>query len=135
LILSQTKAALAEFAPEELQDLTVIAVTMDPSNDSAEILALLANGHGLQAPLYNLVTGPSQEVERVLDAMQIARTRDPETGVIDHANIFLLIDREGTVAYRLGLGERQKNWLTAALRVLLNERPDAAPLFAGRAYE
>ncbi len=135
LILSQAKAALAEFDPEELTDLTVIAVTMDPSTDSAEVLALLADGHGLQAPLYNLVTGPSQEVERVLDAMQIARTRDPETGVIDHANIFLLIDREGTVAYRLGLGERQKTWLTAALRVLLNERPDDAPLFAGTAYE
>jgi protein SCO1/2 len=125
LILSQTKAALAELGPGELQDLTVVAVTLDPSNDSAEVLATLANGHEMQAPLYNLVTGPSQEVERVLDDMQIARTRDPETGVIDHANIFLLIDREGRIAYRLGLGERQQTWLTAALRVLLKEQQAA----------
>ncbi len=121
LILTQTKAALAELAPGELQDISVIAVTLDPSNDSAEVLAHLADGFGLQAPLYNLVTGPSQEVERVLDDMQIARTRDPETGVIDHANIFLLVDREGRLAYRLGLGERQEAWLTAALRVLVKE--------------
>lgn len=125
LILSQTKAALAEFAPEELENLTVVAVTLDPNNDSEEVLARLAEGYGLQTPLYNLVTGPSQQVERVLDDMQIARSRDPETGVIDHANIFLLIDREGKIAYRLGLGERQKTWLTTALRVLLKE-PRAA---------
>jgi cytochrome oxidase Cu insertion factor (SCO1/SenC/PrrC family) len=122
LILSQIRAALAELGPGELQDLTVIAVTLDPSNDSAEVLAALADGHGFRAPLYNLVTGPSQEVERVLDDMQIARVRDPKTGVIDHANIFLLIDREGRIAYRLGLGGRQKTWLTAALRVLLEEQ-------------
>jgi len=60
-------------------------------------------------------------VEGVLDAMQIARQRDPETGVISHANLFLLVDREGRLAYRLGLGERQQRWLTSALRVLLNE--------------
>jgi cytochrome oxidase Cu insertion factor (SCO1/SenC/PrrC family) len=122
LILTQTKAALAELGPGDLQDLTVIAVTLDPSNDSAGVLKVLADGHGLQAPLYNLVTGPSEDVERVLDDMQIARTRDPESGVIDHANIFLLIDREGRIAYRLGLGERQEAWLTAALRVLLKEQ-------------
>jgi protein SCO1/2 len=122
LVLSQSKAALAQLAPGELQDLTVIAVTLDPGNDSADVLAGLADAHGLQAPLYNLVTGPGQEVERVLDTLQISRTRDPQTGVIDHANIFLLIDREGKIAYRLGLGDRQKTWLTAALRVLLKER-------------
>ena len=98
---------------------------LDPSNDSAEVLARLADGHGLQAPLYNLVTGPSHQVEGVLDDMQIARTRDPKTGIIDHANIFLLIDRNGKIAYRLGLGKRQKAWLSSALHVLLKE-PRAA---------
>ncbi len=120
-ILRQTQAALAEFEPGELEDLTVIAVTLDPANDSEKVLAALADGHGLRAPLYNLVTGPIHEVERVLDDMQIARQRDPETGVIDHANIFLLIDRAGRIAYRLGLGESQQSWLPAALRVLLEE--------------
>jgi protein SCO1/2 len=120
-ILGQTKDALAALDPGEVDDLTVVAVTLDPSHDSAEILARLADGYDLQAPLYNLVTGPSQQVEDVLDDMQIARQRDPETGVIDHANIFLLIDRNGKIAYRLGLGERQKTWLSAALRVLLKE--------------
>ncbi len=94
---------------------------MDPEKDSQESLARLAENHGLQSPLYNLVTGKPSEVERVLDRMEVARERDPETGVINHANLFLLIDRQGRVAYRLGLGERQQRWLVSALKVLLKE--------------
>jgi protein SCO1/2 len=121
VILSQTKAAIAELSPEEREDLRVIAVTMDPENDSPDVLGKLAKNHGMQSPLYHLVTGDPAEVEPLLDRMQIARQRDPETGVISHANLFLLIDREGRIAYRLGLGERQQRWLTSALRVLLRE--------------
>jgi protein SCO1/2 len=125
VILSQTKAAIAELSPEEREDLRVIAVTMDPENDSPDVLGKLAKNHGMQSTLYHLVTGDPAEVETLLDRMQIARQRDPETGVISHANLFLLIDREGRIAYRLGLGERQQRWLTSALRVLLRE--EAAP--------
>ena len=102
-----------------------MAVTLDPEHDSPEVLAGLAEAHGLSAPLYQLLTGEPSEGERVLNEMSIARQRDPETGVIDHANLFLLLDRDGQVAYRLGLGERQERWLVSALRVLLREAPGA----------
>ena len=82
---------------------------------------MLADNHDMQAPLYNLLTGPAPTVEQTLDRMQITRSRDPETGVINHANLFLLIDRNGKLAYRLGIGERQQRWLTTALGVLLSE--------------
>jgi len=121
LILSQTKAAIAELSPEEREGLRVIAVTMDPENDSPDVLGELAKNHGMQSTLYHLVTGDPADVEPLLDRMQIARQRDPETGIISHANLFLLIDREGRIAYRLGLGDRQQRWLTSALRVLLRE--------------
>jgi protein SCO1/2 len=120
-ILGHAKGAIGELAPEEIEGLRLIAVTMNPEIDSPKVLAGLAKQHGLQLPLYNLVTGAPAEVERVLDRMEIARARDPETGVINHANLFLLIDREGRVAYRLGLGERQQRWLVSALKVLLKE--------------
>jgi protein SCO1/2 len=120
-ILSQTKAAIAELSPEEREGLRVIAVTMDPESDSPDVLRKLAKNHGMQSPLYHLVTGDPKEVESLLDRMQIARQRDPETGIISHANLYLLIDREGRIAYRLGLGERQQRWLVSALRILLRE--------------
>ena len=126
LILAHAKRVIAELAPEERADLRVVAVTMDPAHDTPEVLAELAGMHGMQAPLYNLVTGDADEVESILDAMGISRKRDPETGVIDHANLFLLIDREGKIAYRLTLGDLQERWLASALKLLLREPPDVA---------
>ena len=121
LILAQSKNAVAQLTPEERAELRVVAVTMDPANDTPEVLRRLAGMHDLEAPLYNLVTGEPDTVEGILDRMGISRRRDPETGVIDHANLFLLLDRKGTVAYRLGLGDRQERWLTSALQVLIRE--------------
>lgn len=120
-ILSQAKAAIEELTAEERDGLRVIAVTMDPERDTPDVLQKLAKNHSMESPLYNFVTGAPADVERLLDRMEIARQRDPETGVISHANLFLLIDREGRVAYRLGLGERQQRWLISALKVLLLE--------------
>lgn len=124
LILAQAKRAIAKLEPAEREDLRLIAVTLDPEHDTPQVLADLAQRHDLDAPLYNLVTGAPEEVERTLDQLGVARERDPSTGVIDHANLFVLVDREGRVAYRLTLGERQERWLVSALRVLLGERTD-----------
>jgi len=121
LVLTQSKRAIAELTPEEREQLRVVAVTLDPETDSTDVLARLARQQQMPAPLYNLVTGDADEVERVLDDMGVARQRDPETGIIDHASLFILVDRDGKVAYRLGLGERQERWLVSALRVLLRE--------------
>jgi protein SCO1/2 len=124
LILAQARRAIDALGPGQREGLRVVAVTMDPSHDSADVLAELAGRHDMQTPLYNLVTGDPVEVERVLDAMGVARQRDPETGVIEHANLFLLLDRAGDVAYRLTLGDRQERWLVSALRLLLAEPAD-----------
>jgi protein SCO1/2 len=124
LVLAQSKRAVAALTPEEREELRVVAVTLDPERDSPEVLAQVARIQHMSAPLYNLVTGDAEAVERVLDAMGVARHRDPETGLIDHTSLFILVDRDGKVAYRLGLGDRQERWLVSALRVLLRERTE-----------
>ena len=124
-ILTQARETLAGLSDAERADVRVVAVTMDPENDSPQKLSELAQMHSLDLPVYNLVTGDPPEVERVLDEMSVARVRDPETGVIEHPNLFLLLDRDGRVAYRFGLGERQQRWLSTALRILLGEAPRA----------
>lgn len=126
LILGQAKAAIADLPAALRGDLHVIAVSMDPANDSPAVLAKLAREHEIAAPQYSLVTGEPAEVERVLDDLGITRSRNPETGVIDHANLFLLVDRDGRIAYRLTLGGRQQRWLTSALEVLLREASGGA---------
>ncbi len=121
LILTQLQAATDGLTPAERADLRVVAVTMDPEKDTPEVLQELATRYGLAAPAVHLTTGDPAEVNRVLDDMGISRQRDPETGVISHANLYVVVDREGHVAYRFTLGERQQTWLTEALRLLLAE--------------
>jgi protein SCO1/2 len=124
-ILAQTKRAVGALSDEERAGLRVVAVTLDPAHDTPEVLAELARMHALEAPLYRLVTGDPERVERVLDEMEVARARNAETGVIDHANVVMLLDRAGRVAYRFSIGERQERWLASALALLLREPDDA----------
>jgi protein SCO1/2 len=124
-ILAQARDALDELAPEERSRVSVLAVTLDPEHDTPAALAGLARVHGLDGATFHLLSGPPDRVERVLDRMDVSRQRDPVSGVIEHANLFLVIDPEGRLAYRFTLGERQQRWLVSALRALLHEAPRA----------
>lgn len=119
MIMAQTRGLLEKVGPAS--DLTVVGITLDPARDDPAALARMAEGQKLAAPLVQLCSGPPAEVERTLDAWGFARTRDPETGIIDHVNLFVVIDRSGKVAYRFGLGATQERWLAEAVRGLLAE--------------
>lgn len=121
MLLGGAREALETLSPVEREQVLLVAITLDPGRDSPDVLALLAQAHGLAAPGARLMTGPPAEVEGMLDALNIARTRDPETGLIDHSSVFLLVDREGRLAYRLALSERRNTWLIAGLRALLSD--------------
>jgi cytochrome oxidase Cu insertion factor (SCO1/SenC/PrrC family) len=58
----------------------------------------------------------------LLDKLSVARTRDEKSGQIMHSNLFFLLDREGRIAYRLSLSQKESSWLISALRVLLAEK-------------
>jgi protein SCO1/2 len=121
MLMAQSKRALSALSEDERRDVAVVAITLDPGHDTPEVLSRMARAQGVSAPLYHLATGDPEDVEHTLDALEIPRTRNEATGVIDHANLFLLVDRAGRIAYRLGLGPRQERWLASALRVLLHE--------------
>lgn len=121
MIMAQSRDAVAALTPAEREDVRVVAVTLDPAHDTPAVLAAMAEAQQVSAPTFRLLTGPVPAVEGALDAFGIERKRDHETGVITHGNVFALIDREGRVAYRFSLGERQKAWLASALRLLVSE--------------
>jgi protein SCO1/2 len=122
LVMAEAKSVVAGLTAEQRADLRVVVVTLDPQNDTPPVLATQAAYHGLETPLWHLVTGEPPIVERALDLMNVARRRDPATTAIEHANLFLLIDRRGRLAYRFTLGGQQERWLTTAVRMLLGER-------------
>jgi protein SCO1/2 len=125
MILAQAKRALGQLTDAERAELTVVAITLDPARDTPTVLAELARAQGVHAPLWRLATGAPARVEKTLDAWGFSRRRDPSTGVIEHANLFLLVDRAGRVAYTLTLGDLQERWLVDALRRLVAERAGA----------
>ena len=105
----------------DADDLVVVGITLDPEQDDADKLTSLADRHGVEHPQYRLLHGKSDEVNQVLDDFSVARQLDEERGEIDHANLFILIDRDGSIAYRLTLGDRTEQWLPRGIEVLLDE--------------
>jgi protein SCO1/2 len=122
LILQQAKHAIEAMAPEVRDRVTVLAVTLDPANDTPARMENMARMQGLSAPQFRLLTGEPATVEPLLDRLGIERRRNAD-GPIDHTNLFLVVDAQGRIAYRLALGERQQHWLTAALEQVVREEP------------
>jgi len=122
-LLSESKRAVEGLAPELRDAVQVWAVTMDPAADRPAQLRALAEMHGLESPTYRLLTGPPPRVNELLDRLGVARERDEATGVIDHSNQFILVGRDGRIAFRLALGPQQERWLSTALEVLIREVP------------
>lgn len=121
LIMQQLDRSLSALAPEERSQVRVLAVTLNPERDDQQAMAAAAKRYHVAAPEYRLLYGDSLEVNATLDRLEIARTSDPMSGDISHANLFVLVDKRGDVAFRLTLGKTQERWLTDALRVLVHE--------------
>lgn len=126
LIINQLKQTVAALTPAQREAITVVAITMDPEKDTPEVLKGLAGLHQLDAGQYRLLTGDPAEVNRILDGFNVYRERDPVNGIIDHDNLFMLIDRDGKLAYRFSLGEGQRDWLVQAIVRLVAEPPPGA---------
>jgi len=125
MIMGQAKRAFARLTPAQAARLEVVAVTLDPAHDTQPVLAEMARAQGIDdKPNWHLVTGDPAVVEATLDRWGFGRRRDPKTGVIEHANLFILIDGAGRQAFRLSLGgaaEGRDSWLADALVRLVDE--------------
>jgi protein SCO1 len=119
LIMAQLDRSLGALTSAEREQVRVLAVTLNPAHDTREVLAKTALRYRVKSPEYRFLSGPVSDVDATLDRLEIARTTDPMSGQINHANLFILVDRAGNVAYRLTLGERQERWLVQALRLLV----------------
>lgn len=120
-IVGQLKRLEEALPPDTRQSLTILAVTMTPELDTVSRLHQYSEGRKMSYPLYRLLTGSAAEVSTTLDLMGIARSKPDVKGQVDHANVILVVDRAGKVAYRFSLGELQEKWLTQAVILLASE--------------
>lgn len=126
LILAQVRRVAGQLSPAEREQLHIMAVTLDPEHDTPDVLAELASQQGVAAPGFHLLSGSSREVGDALKQIGIQRTWNAQRAVIDHNNVFLVLDRQGRLAYRFSIGDLQERWMLEALRLLLAE-PEPSP--------
>lgn len=125
-ILMQVAELLETLPPRARAGLQVMAFSLNPEYDTAELMGAVAEAYGFVYPEFRYLNGEAEEIRPVLRDFQFSPRRNPETGIVDHANLFVLVDAEGRVAYRFNLDRRHRGWLRDAALSLLEEVP-AAP--------
>lgn len=128
LILVELKKILAELPASDRADVSVIALSLNPEYETADIMNAVAEGRGFTYPEFRYVNGEDPAtMHDVLTRLQFSATRDPATGTIEHANLFLLVDRDNHIAYRFTIDPRHQAWLRDGLRALLLEKHAPVP--------
>lgn len=120
-ILVETKS-LIESLPAELRPrVSIVALSLNPEEDTRDLMDRVTEGYGFTYPEFRYLNGDPAGMHEILTRMGFARVRDPRTRVIDHANLFLLVDAGGEIAYRFTLDARHRSWLHEALTSLAKE--------------
>lgn len=128
-IFFELKKIMSELPATERADLSVVALSLNPEYETADLMDAVAEARGFTHPEFRYINGHQPAaMHDALTRLQFSATRNPETGVINHANLFLLVDRSGHIAYRFTMDARHRAWLREGLRSLLREsHVDSAP--------
>lgn len=130
-ILIETRKLLDSLPAETRERLTVVALSLNPEYETADIMAGVAAGYGYSYPEFRYLNGRPDVMHDVLEKFQFARVKNAKTGQIEHANLLMLLDAHGEIAYRFNLNPRHQSWLREAAIALAAEARAAAARFAG----
>lgn len=120
-ILRETHALLTDLPREVRERISVVALSLNPEEDTTDLMDRVTEGYGFKYPEFRYVNGEVAGMHETLTRLGFARQKDPRTGVIEHANLFLLIDAGGEIAYRFTLDARHRSWLREGLVSLARE--------------
>lgn len=130
-ILIETKKLLEALPAAARAQLSVVALSLNPEYDTNEVMLAVAAGYGFQHPEFRYLNGAPAIMHDLLGQLQFARVRNPTTRVIEHANLLILVDAQGRIAYRFNLNPRHQTWLHAAVLALTAEAAGPGPSPAG----
>jgi protein SCO1/2 len=106
-------------------DVQLVSISVDPENDTPEILAAYAAKHGAQTGSWQFLTGERDEIWSLsVDGFQlpIANTENGLEGPILHSNKFVLTDRQGRIrGYYDALEEPARSKLFRDLEIVRAE--------------
>lgn len=120
-IITKAKSAVSKLTEAERDGVVIVAITLDPEGDTQDKRAMTAKAHGLDAPLFRYVNGDKpDDVLKLVADLGWARAVAGDSGVIGHSNLFLLVGRDGKIAYAVS-ADGDNDWLDRSLAVLLAE--------------
>lgn len=97
------------------------AVTVDPMNDTPEVLKKYARAHSVDPQHFAFLTGPQSATENLAMRYAVYSKKAPD-GAIDHTFLTSIIDRKGTIRVQyLGTRFDQLEFI-ADIQSLLSER-------------
>lgn len=96
----------------------VLIVTLDPWRDTPRSLPALSE-HWELGTRARVLSGPVEDVERVLDAYRVPRTRDGKTGDVAHPSLLYVVDPSGAIRYTLN--NPSYRWIAEAVRRVATE--------------
>lgn len=120
-ILREVKNLAEALPPESRERLSVVALSLNPEYDTSLLMNAVATAYAFEYPMFRYANGEPELMRDLLTRLQFAPVRNAATGAIDHANLFILIDARGRIAYRFNSGARHQPWLYQATLDLTRE--------------
>ncbi|MCC6415481.1 MAG: SCO family protein [Opitutaceae bacterium] len=120
-ILQQVQALLKTLPSGARDLLRVWAFSLSPEYDTVDLMRRVTEGYGFVYPQFRYLNGDPAAMRGVLENWQFSARRDYKTGLVEHANLFILVDAQGRIAYRFKLDRRHEGWLREAILALTAE--------------
>ena len=121
MMLSNIRKALNELPAEDRAELVVVAISLNPEIDTRPVREMISRSYNFESKFHFLNGDPAQ-VNALLADLGVSRTRDEKTGEIVHSSLFMLLDRQGRIAYRLSASAAEQSWYASAVRGLVAEK-------------
>jgi protein SCO1/2 len=106
-------------APAEAERVRFAFFSLDPAADTPERLKLYAEGHGLDAPRWTLLTADDDAIRELAQALNIGYRPDGQGG-FDHSAVISLIDAKGEIVFQQRGPQASSEELLGKLRALLS---------------
>jgi protein SCO1/2 len=103
--------------PTEAERVRFAFFSLDPAADTPERLKLYAEGHGLDAARWTLLTADDDAVRELAQALNIGYRPDGQGG-FDHSAVISLIDAKGEIVFQQRGPEASSEELLGKLRAL-----------------
>ncbi len=99
VLISTIQMLERTLSANELSKLRVILVSVDPENDTPQVLAQVAARHRIDTQRWKLTRATAQDVRKIAAVLSV-RYRKLPSGEFNHTSILTLVDGEGVVRAR-----------------------------------